>query len=157
MHRHLAALGGIIGVAEQLVDVLLDRVAAPEPRALLAVAGKHPVARAQRRGGEVAGLLADRLHVEAEPALALQPHHAIIDDAGQQHHLEHPGQRGVRDAGHARAGQRHAIVVEDATQIVFFTRRHSDHGRFGLRARQGRVKQRTSLVCCCDPRAIALR
>ena len=86
---------------------------------MFAVAREDPIGFPQGGDGEVTRLLADRLHIEAEAALSLEPHHAVIHDPHQHHLIEDALKCGVGDARHLGAGQRLTVVIEDATEIVF--------------------------------------
>src|SRR5690606_37408477 len=125
--RHLAALGGVRLVAEELVDVVLDRVAGPEPRPLLPVAREDPVGLAQRVDREVGSLLTVRLHVEAEPALALDLHHAVVRHGDERHGVEDAQEILVRHGRDLGSLDDAPVLVEDPAQIVLKV--HGNHPR----------------------------
>ena len=88
MVRHLAALDGVLRVAEHVVHVRLELHAAPESRAELAVTRENPVLLAEHRGGtEDRCLFAERADVEADTALSLQRDEALIQHADEHHVL----------------------------------------------------------------------
>ena len=124
VHRHLAALAGVAGVAEPLADDLLDRHLPQQQDARLAVGREQPVAVLQRVGGaEVRGLLPGRLQVEADAALALQRQSALVERARRDHQpVELLQLRGGQVRVLALLGL--AVLVEDRQQFEA----HADSG-----------------------------
>src|SRR5690606_20999603 len=86
VHRHLPALAEVAGVAEPLVDDVVEARAAQQEHAGLAVRGEHPVGVAQRGcRADVARLLPLALQVEPDAPLALQGEAAIVEDPRRDH------------------------------------------------------------------------
>ena len=87
VRRHLAALGLVARVAEDLAEVRHQRKAAQQHRAAFAQRREDPVARLQRDGGsQRGGLLSGGGAVETDSTLPLQRHHPLVECA-QAHHL----------------------------------------------------------------------
>ncbi|EAU61899.1 probable nuclear antigen [Stigmatella aurantiaca DW4/3-1] len=95
---HLPALGLVTGVAEQLREVGHQRVAAQQHGRVLPEARKEPVRGAQREGaGDARGLLSHARAVEADPALPLQGHHALVHQPALEHGSVHRDELGFRE------------------------------------------------------------
>jgi hypothetical protein len=99
--RHLAAQVRVAAVADELVENHVERHAAPQDRAELAVAQEDRIGVAQAAGGaDGRRLLARARHVEAETALALQREEAAVDVHGAHLPLRcRSARHRVRDSG----------------------------------------------------------
>ena len=65
MYRHLPSFSSVVGVADALVDDLVNVVASPVVGALLSILGVYQVFRLEGgRGAQDAGALAEGCHVE---------------------------------------------------------------------------------------------
>jgi len=95
---HLTPLDGVFGIAEHLVEVVLDRVAAIKKRAIFAVLGIEPVVGIKSGGtGDGARFFAERAHGKGDGALTLKRDHAIVDLTVKQHRAVAVEERLVRD------------------------------------------------------------
>ena len=94
VQRELAPLGGVQAVRAQLVRRVLEREAAPEGRAQLAVLRQDEVVVAQRRSTRhAARLLAAAGEIERNPALTLRVVEHLVE-LGHSHHGD------LRGGGH---------------------------------------------------------
>jgi hypothetical protein len=86
--RHLPAAQGVAGIAVHVVDVLLQRVTAPQKGAHLSIAGDDPVSIPKRcsRAND-RRFFSEGAHMKRDPALALNLLEAVVDDAGSNHRL----------------------------------------------------------------------
>jgi hypothetical protein len=119
MTRHLATLRGIGGVAEDLRDVRIERHAAVQAHAGLAERGDDPVlGPGDRRGADHGGLLAHRLAVEPDAALALQRHHPGVGHADPQHAFEQRAGELRVEVGERGLVEHRAILAEELEQAA---------------------------------------
>ena len=73
---------------------------------------------ARRGRADDRGLLAHRLAVEADAALALQRHHARVGDADAQHAFEQPARERAIEAGERGFVDRRAVLAEQLEQAA---------------------------------------
>ncbi len=84
--RKLSAAAHVAGIGQQLAHQIDQPLAAHHLQTLVAIRRKQHVAGFQRHaGGDRDGFLARGLHIKGELALALVPHHPIIEQPRQQH------------------------------------------------------------------------
>ena len=114
VNRHLPALDGILGVAEQLAHERSQLVPTVEGRPDLAVGRIKPVRNTQgRRGSDVGRLLARRGHIETQAPLALQTQHALVDHPDAYESVQHLAVLVTRQAWLALGMRHFPVVVHD--------------------------------------------
>ncbi len=117
-HRQLAALQRVLGVGQDLVHHLQERIAAGDQQPLLAIGREtHVVGGERRRLGDRDRLLAATLHVEAGLALALGPIHPLVEGACQHHRAKSAPQR-VRGQIGRPGADRAPFVVQHPDQSI---------------------------------------
>ncbi len=85
-HGELAAPAHVAGVGQQLTHEIDQPLAAHDLETLIAICRKqHVTGLKGHAGGDRHRFLAGGLHIESELALALETHHAIIEQAREQH------------------------------------------------------------------------
>ena len=115
---HLAARQRVVGVGTDLGQHRQQRIAAGDQQALLAIGRKAHVATVERQGGGHGHrLLAVRLDVEGDRALALGAIHAVVVGAGD-HHRAQPGQQGLRRQPRVPRPHGLAVVVQHPDQAI---------------------------------------
>ena len=147
--RQLAALHRVALVRINLAHHRLQRIAASDEQALLAIGREVHVLGVHRGGGgDRNRLFPGALHVEAGLALPLGAIHAIIEDADRLHVLQHLAERIGVELRVPRAN-RLAAIVEHANEVgaereCLFRFR----GNVGTRRLAGRRHQNRRKVGC---------